>query len=86
MGFRLAGAEPARSAIVSIRTTPEAACEIENRLAAAGIVVKAPTPDCEPMRDPATVGGLVRITPHVYTTDADLDRLFEVLTPLAAAA
>ncbi len=79
-GFELAGAEPERSAIVTLKGPAARISEVQRRLTAAEIQGKHTNPDCEPMRAPATVdGGFLRISVHVYNTDAELDRLYEVL-------
>ncbi|MEM9059088.1 MAG: aminotransferase class V-fold PLP-dependent enzyme [Pseudomonadota bacterium] len=79
-GIMLAGVEDRTSGIVTLRMSAERTKTAMERLTAAGIMVKAPGMDCEPLRNPAThQGGFLRISPHVYNTPDEIDRLFEVI-------
>lgn len=84
LGVSLAGAEMARSAITTLRGPADMIGQLAARAREAGHVVKLATPDCEPLRPAATVsGGFLRIAPHVYNTEAEIDALFDLF---AAAA
>lgn len=80
-GIPVAGCEPVGSAIVTLCFEPSELGSIMARLVAEEIVVKAAAPDCEPLRDPASVRhGFLRISPHVYNTPAEIDFAFEIIT------
>ncbi|MEL6998438.1 MAG: aminotransferase class V-fold PLP-dependent enzyme [Pseudomonadota bacterium] len=79
-GIALAGSESLGSGIVTLRLAPDSLGPAMKHLTEAEIVVKAPQRDCEPMRDPATHdGGFLRISPHVYNTPDQIDRVFGIL-------
>lgn len=83
-GFALAGAEPLGSAIVTLRAPSETVQAMAQAVAAAGYTLKAATPDCEPLRPAETVaGGFLRISAHVYNSEAEVDALFDILTRAA---
>ena len=80
-GIELAGAETGTSGIVTLRLSMDRIARVMPDLAAAGIVVKNAGPDCEPLRAVETVqGGFLRISANVYNSEAEIDRVFEVLS------
>lgn len=80
LGLTVAGAEPLQSAIVTLRAGPDVVAGWAARLSEAGIVVKNAGPDCEPLRAPSDLAnGFLRISPHVYNTEAEIDRAFDLL-------
>ena len=79
-GIDVAGTEPEGSGIVTLRMPQDRLTAAMAALTAARIVVKDPGPDCEPLRAAETVTrGFLRISPHVYNTTEEIDRLFDVL-------
>lgn len=79
-GIDVAGIEPEGSGIVTLRMPRDRLAAVMAALTNAGIVVKDPGPDCEPLRTAESVtGGFLRISPHVYNTTDEIDRLFDVM-------
>lgn len=86
-GITVAGAEPEGSGIVTLRLPKDRLTAVMAALAAAEVVVKDPGPDCEPLRAAETVtGGFLRISPHVYNTEEEIDRAFEIIRDVRIAA
>ncbi len=84
LGIELAGVEIERSTITTLRGPLDTISEMAVAARDAGFTIKQPTPDCEPLRAPETVtGGFLRIAPHVYNSEADIDALFDVFTGAA---
>ncbi len=80
-GLSVAGSQPSTSAIVTLRATKAETSLWASRLAEAGIVVKNAGPECEPLRPTDDLAaGFLRISPHVYNTEAEIDRAFEVIS------
>lgn len=79
-GIVVAGAEPLGSAIVTLRTERDVVAGWTARLTDAGIIVKNAAPSCEPLRTTDDLAaGFLRISPHIYNTEAEIDRAFDVL-------
>jgi len=77
------GSAAARSGIVTFTLDGVPAAEVVARIRAAGINVSLSTPDYARV-DFETQGieGLVRVSPHAYNTESDLDRLLSILSSL----
>ena len=79
-GIALAGVETGVSGIVTLRLPQDVLSNVMPELAKANIVVKNAAVDCEPLRASETVqGGFLRISANVYNSEAEIDRVFEVL-------
>jgi selenocysteine lyase/cysteine desulfurase len=76
------GGDPSvRSGIVTFTVDDVPAADVVGRIRAAGINVSLSTPDYARV-DFETQGieGLVRVSPHAYNTESDLDRLVSILS------
>jgi len=84
LGLALAGAEPEPSAIVTLQGPAAAIDAMAAAAATAGFTIKRAMPSCEPLRPARTVrGGFLRVSPHVYNSEAEIDALFDVLARAA---
>ncbi|MFZ4485582.1 MAG: aminotransferase class V-fold PLP-dependent enzyme [Candidatus Nanopelagicales bacterium] len=76
------GAHP--SGIVTITHSSFAAPDLAARIKAAGVNVSLSTPDYSRVDfDGHGVAGLVRISPHAYNTEAEIDRLVAIIRSLS---
>jgi selenocysteine lyase/cysteine desulfurase len=74
-----------RCAIVTITVGGVPAGDVQAALAAAGINVTTTVPDDDPLdTEERGLPALVRLSPHYYNTEAELDRAVEVIAGLGA--
>jgi selenocysteine lyase/cysteine desulfurase len=72
-----------RCAIVTITVDGVPAADVQAALAAAGVNVTLTVPDDDPLdTEERGLPALVRLSPHYYNTEAELDRAVEVVTGL----
>jgi selenocysteine lyase/cysteine desulfurase len=82
MGHVVVGSEPEQSAIVTLHLDDDKAEAAMTRLKEAGVSLKNPAPDCEPLRQvPANPNGYIRIAPHIYNTDDEVHQAMELIGP-----
>ncbi|MEM1297709.1 MAG: aminotransferase class V-fold PLP-dependent enzyme [Pseudomonadota bacterium] len=80
-GLPLANREPSGSAIITLQLPRAEADAGMARIRDAGIDMKDAGPDCEPLRAiDADAEAFLRISPHVYNTEAEIDCFFDALT------
>lgn len=85
LGLDLACREDSRaSAITTIHADESVTSRIANALTSQDIYMKVVDPSCEPLRPAAEVrGGFIRLSAHAYNTDAEIDRLLDIISAAA---
>ncbi|MEM7058953.1 MAG: aminotransferase class V-fold PLP-dependent enzyme [Pseudomonadota bacterium] len=79
-GYTLTCPAEFATAITTLRLPSDHVARIAKRLADADIACAVPSPSCEPMRSSDWAeGGFLRISPHVYNSEADIDAVFETI-------